>query len=134
MADTCSSCGGSLQGSRGKEVAALSENGSGKSLCVPLRNGGRGDGADNMCKSCHVGTEGESEVSVGVTVSSKANCGCGPRNRRRSTSGILDEEGKALLQILEFPSKVSMAVVIIVKSRVDVGLKMEVEPLTVINN
>lgn len=108
VADTCSSCGG-----RGKEVAAPSEGGSGWGLHVSAAssNGGCGlsPGGTRRCERCRKGgSVGAQTGSEGVA--SAADCGCGWRKRRRSTNGILDVEGRALLEILEFPSRVRVSI------------------------
>lgn len=72
------------------------------------------------CRHCCVGRGGRSGTDVAgngsrdwLALSSSSggasDCGCG-WVRRRSTSGVLDEEGQILLQILEFPSKVQYIV------------------------
>lgn len=101
VADTCSSCGGVLQRGGGKEPL---EGGRGLCSTAGGRNGGcrLSPGGTHRCERCRNGG-----VHNGAGGLSLDDCGCGWRKRRQSTNGILDKEGQALLEILEFPSKVS---------------------------
>jgi hypothetical protein len=106
LTDTCSLCGEALQGVRGVELAEPLETESRSDRECGLASGG----GVYKCERCRgeIGTKCNSgEVAFGG-VKSSADCGCGQKRRRQSTSGILDEEGSALLQILELPSKVSV--------------------------
>ena len=86
--EVCSECGRSL----GSEEVGTTTSISG--------------GVAGRCENC-------GDVEVAATLPSSAGyrgCGCRKR-RRRSSSGILDQEGRTLLEILEFPSKVRGCIV-----------------------
>ena len=129
--EACSSCGRVLQRAereRGVVVADKQmDNGPSSEGCAESnadrRNCETGKGrqkGDIKCKlCCNGGTEFEVESSSGSTSASNdesTRCECG-RGRRFSTSGLLDQEGQALLNILEFPSKVCTGICMILATK-----------------
>lgn len=117
VSDTCSSCGRVLQReAEEKGVATVinhrtsetptNRRKNSKSGTVKCQKSPQTDSKKcERCRNNPGGKDSGDPYSDWVVASSSVGtCGCG---RRRSTSGILDEEGQALLGILEFPSNVS---------------------------
>ena len=66
-------------------------------------SGGDGDGSSGH--GCGLGNDSGGTLKKGSPTCSVSRCGCG-FERRGSNAGVLDEEGYAMLEILDFPSKV----------------------------
>ena len=105
--DVCRLCGRSCD----TNVAAGRSCGGGNRKNSPRCGGTVGDNGSVRCLEC--GVEGKGYVDGRVMrgtypVTSSSGCGLcgGVRGRRCSSSGVLDQEGVPMLQVLELPSKV----------------------------
>ena len=126
---TCSSCGKQFQGSQ-KNLFPAEQNESSEKKeherCInhecercrgDVHDGTRYNGNGSHDNSSHrhgdrsnyhgngYSDGGDVSSSAMKSLSLSSECGCIWR-RRRSTNGVLDEEGHAVLQILDFPSRV----------------------------